>query len=62
MTGRDAPITVAIGPRATPAKGAIPDHVRRNRAAHDIHLTGDDPTELGRELPPPRRKIPLEVL
>jgi diketogulonate reductase-like aldo/keto reductase len=43
-------------------KGTNPDHVRQNRAALDVHLTGEDLTELDRNFPPPRTKVPLEML
>jgi len=43
-------------------KGAHSDHVRQNRAALDIHLTQEDLTELDRDFPPPRKKVPLEML
>jgi diketogulonate reductase-like aldo/keto reductase len=43
-------------------KGTRPDHVRQNREALDIHLTHDDLIELDRDFPPPRRKVPLEML
>ena len=39
-------------------KGAHSDHVRQNRAALDIHLTQEDLTELDRDFPPPRKKVP----
>ncbi len=43
-------------------KGAHLDHVRQNRAALDIHLTPEDLAEIDRDLPPSRKKIPLEML
>jgi diketogulonate reductase-like aldo/keto reductase len=43
-------------------KGANSDHVRENREALGVHLTQDDLQDLDRELPPPSRKVPLEVL
>jgi len=46
---------------AIPKAGA-PEHVRENRAALDVHLTGGDLADLDRAFPPPTRKIPLETL
>ncbi len=43
-------------------KATRPDHVRQNRAALDIHLTREESIELDRDFPPPRRKVPLEML
>ena len=43
-------------------KSAHPDHLRQNRAALDIHLTAQDLAELDRGFPPPRQKVPLEIL
>jgi len=43
-------------------KGSDPDHVRQNRGALEVHLTREDLIELDREFPPPRRKVPLEML
>src|SRR6186997_2403893 len=43
-------------------KATGPDHVRQNRAALDIHLTREESIELDRDFPPPRRKVPLEML
>jgi len=43
-------------------KGAQRDHVRQNRAALDLHLTREELIELDGDFPPPRRKIPLEML
>jgi diketogulonate reductase-like aldo/keto reductase len=37
-------------------------HVRENRAAADIRLTGQDLAELDRSFPPPRHKEPLATL
>jgi len=48
--------TIAI-PKAT-----RPDHVRDNRAAHDLVLTKDDLTEIDRAFPPPTRAKPLEMI
>jgi diketogulonate reductase-like aldo/keto reductase len=38
------------------------EHIRENRAAHDLKLTRQDFEELDRAFPPPKRKIPLETL
>jgi diketogulonate reductase-like aldo/keto reductase len=43
-------------------KASSPEHVRENRAAHDIKLTDRDLRELDQAFPPPRRKIPLEMV
>jgi diketogulonate reductase-like aldo/keto reductase len=43
-------------------KAVRPDHVRRNRAALDIGLDEADLAELDRAFPPPRRKVPLEMI
>jgi diketogulonate reductase-like aldo/keto reductase len=43
-------------------KSANADHVRQNRAALDIHLTRGELLEFDREFPPPRTKVPLEIL
>ena len=48
--------TIAI-PKAT-----RPDHVRDNRAAHDLVLTKDDLAEIDRAFPPPKRATPLEMI
>ena len=48
--------TIAI-PKAT-----RPDHVRDNRAAHDLVLTKDDLAEIDRAFPPPTRAKPLEMI
>ena len=37
-------------------------HVEHNLAAADVELTGADLAELDRHFPPPRRKVPLEML
>jgi diketogulonate reductase-like aldo/keto reductase len=37
-------------------------HVRQNRAALDIKLTGEEHAELDRAFPPPTSPIPLEIL
>lgn len=51
-----APDLIAI-PKASRA-----EHIRQNRAAFDIQLTGDDLERLDETFPPPKRKIPLEML
>ena len=43
-------------------KASKPQHIRENRAAHDIQLTDQDLKELDQAFPPPDRKIPLEML
>jgi diketogulonate reductase-like aldo/keto reductase len=43
-------------------KAVKPEHIRENRAAHDLELTKQDLEELDRAFPPPSRKIPLESL
>ena len=42
-------------------KATQPQHIRENRAAHDIELTDQDLKELDKAFPPPNRKIPLET-
>jgi diketogulonate reductase-like aldo/keto reductase len=42
-------------------KAVDPAHVRENRAALDIVLTGQDLAELDQAFPPPRRPAPLEM-
>ena len=37
------------------------EHVRENRAAADIELTGQDLADLDAASPPPRRAAPLEM-
>jgi diketogulonate reductase-like aldo/keto reductase len=37
------------------------EHIRENRAAHDLKLTEHDFKELDQAFPPPQRKIPLET-
>jgi len=37
-------------------------HVRENRGALDLHLDADDLAALDQAFPPPRRKVPLEML
>jgi diketogulonate reductase-like aldo/keto reductase len=43
-------------------KAVKPEHLRENRAAHDLELTKQDLEELDRAFPPPNRKTPLESL
>jgi diketogulonate reductase-like aldo/keto reductase len=43
-------------------KASRAEHIRQNRAAFDIQLTGDDLEKLDEIFPPPKRKIPLEML
>lgn len=43
-------------------KATDPDHVRANRAAHDIVLTTEELAALDVAFPPPRRSKPLEML
>ena len=43
-------------------KASSLEHVRLNRAAADIVLTGEELTALDRAFPPPRRKVPLEMI
>lgn len=42
-------------------KSTQPQHIRENRAAHEIELTDQDVQELDKAFPPPDRKIPLET-
>ena len=42
-------------------KATQPQHIRENRVAHDIELTGKDLQELDKAFPPPSRKIALET-
>ena len=42
-------------------KAASAGHVRENRAAPDVALTGDDMAELDQAFPPPSGKVPLEM-
>jgi diketogulonate reductase-like aldo/keto reductase len=42
-------------------KASNPEHVRENRAALDLVLTKKDLEEPDRALPPPRKKVPLEM-
>lgn len=46
---------------AIPKSGRI-ERVRENRAALDVVLSSDDLAELDQAFPPPRRKIPLEMI
>jgi len=46
---------------AIPKAGSL-DHVRENRAALDLVLGGEDLAELDRAFPPPRKKMPLDML
>ncbi len=43
-------------------KSSSPEHLRENRAAHDIKLTKQDLEALDRTFPPPNRKFPLEMI
>lgn len=43
-------------------KAVRPDHIRENRAAHDIKLTNRDLEELDEAFPPPKRKVPLAMV
>jgi diketogulonate reductase-like aldo/keto reductase len=43
-------------------KAGSPEHVRENRASHDIELTQRDLDELARAFPPPKKKRSLEML
>jgi diketogulonate reductase-like aldo/keto reductase len=43
-------------------KASTPAHVEQNRIALDIHLTPDQLAALDRAFPPPRRKMPLEMI
>ena len=43
-------------------KASTPAHVRENRAALDLRLTGEDYAELDRAFPPPQGPRPLELL
>lgn len=42
-------------------KAVRPEHIRENRAAHDLKLTDRDFKELDQAFPPPTRKVPLET-
>jgi diketogulonate reductase-like aldo/keto reductase len=43
-------------------KAVDPNHIRRNRAALDIELDEADLAELDRAFPPPRGKVPLDMI
>ena len=43
-------------------KASREEHVRENRAAHDIVLSPEELTELDAASPPPRRATPLEMI
>ncbi len=43
-------------------KAVKPEHVRANRAAADLALTEADLAEIDAAFPPPRRKVPLEMI
>jgi diketogulonate reductase-like aldo/keto reductase len=43
-------------------KASTREHVEQNRIALDIHLTPDELASLDRAFPPPRHKIPLEMI
>lgn len=43
-------------------KAGRPEHLRENRAAHDIQLSAGDLDELDQAFPPPDRKISLEMI
>ena len=43
-------------------KAASPAHVDENRAALDLHLSVLDVAHLNRAFPPPKSKVPLEML
>jgi diketogulonate reductase-like aldo/keto reductase len=43
-------------------KAARIEHVRENAAALEIVLTGDEIAAIDREFPPPKRRVPLELL
>ena len=43
-------------------KAGMLEHVRLNRAAHDLVLTPEDLAELDRAFPPPKSRRPLEML
>jgi diketogulonate reductase-like aldo/keto reductase len=46
---------------AIPQAG-VPEHVRENRSALDVHLSDEDLAQLDRAFPPPTEKQPLEML
>jgi diketogulonate reductase-like aldo/keto reductase len=43
-------------------KAAMPEHVRQNRGALDLHLTNQDLSALDRAFPPPTAPQPLEMI
>lgn len=43
-------------------KASQPQHIRENRAALDVELSPGDLEQLEKSFPPPRRKVPLEML
>lgn len=43
-------------------KASRPEHIRQNRKALDIQLTDDDLEILDEIFPPPKRKVPLEMI
>jgi diketogulonate reductase-like aldo/keto reductase len=43
-------------------KASNPSHVRENRASLDIELTRADLAELDQAFPPPKKKVPLEMI
>ncbi len=43
-------------------KAGSPEHVRDNAAAAELLLTAEDLSEIDAEFPPPRRKVPLDIL
>jgi diketogulonate reductase-like aldo/keto reductase len=43
-------------------KASRAEHIRQNRAAFDLQLTDDDLEKLDEIFPPPKRKVPLEML
>lgn len=43
-------------------KASQPQHIRANREALDIQLTKEDLAKLDHSFPPPKRKVPLEML
>ena len=43
-------------------KASRAEHIRQNRAAFEIQLTDDDLEKLDESFPPPKRKIPLEMI
>jgi aryl-alcohol dehydrogenase-like predicted oxidoreductase len=49
------------GVAAIPKAGRI-EHVRENAAALDIVLTAEELAAFEREFPPPKRRVPLEML